>query len=240
MIIDPFSKDLTDYRKYSRQIFQHVRSIVWDGNVERLGLDELFCDVTSMIVRHLDDLSGGEQQQLSTVSSSTDDGKVFFNLNKDRVSSQDTSCGFFYPMDTCHGFTLPTSVDENTASSSSSSANVNIDSRDKSRRLQVASHLAAFIRDSIEQHLGFGTSAGIAHTKQLSKLAAGLNKPAKQTVWFPLVSRWESEQALFLGPFKIESLMGFGSHVVKTLRARLLGPSSGKCPHQTSLKMHVN
>jgi DNA polymerase iota len=192
------------YRQYSRQIFQHICEIVWDGKVERLGLDEQFCDVTSMVLQHLDDLSKGQPLE--------DDGRPFFNLNKDRVSLNDLSSGFSYSPDACHGFTLPVSPDS--------------PSTERSRRLQVASHLAAFIRESIQRSLGFSTSAGIAHTKQLCKLAAGLNKPSKQTVWFPNVNCWEDEQAEFLGPFKIESLKGFGSHVVRTLRCQLLKEES--------------
>ncbi len=38
-------EDLTYFRKVSSLIFKLVRAIVWEGKVEKLGMDELFCDV---------------------------------------------------------------------------------------------------------------------------------------------------------------------------------------------------
>lgn len=42
-------EDLTYFRKISTEIFKIVSSIVRDGMVEKLGMDELFCDVTEMV-----------------------------------------------------------------------------------------------------------------------------------------------------------------------------------------------
>lgn len=45
-------EDLSYFRKVSNEIFHLVSSMVWGGQVEKLGMDELFCDVTEM-VEHL-------------------------------------------------------------------------------------------------------------------------------------------------------------------------------------------
>ena len=45
-------EDLSYFRRLSTQCWRLVRSIVWGAKVEKLGLDELFCDVTEMIDSH--------------------------------------------------------------------------------------------------------------------------------------------------------------------------------------------
>jgi DNA polymerase iota len=42
-------EDLSYFRKVSMQVFKLVSSMVWHGRVEKLGMDELFCDCTEMI-----------------------------------------------------------------------------------------------------------------------------------------------------------------------------------------------
>ncbi|MCO5613764.1 hypothetical protein L7F22_068042 [Adiantum nelumboides] len=42
-------EDLSYFRKISSEIFKIVSSMVRDGLVEKLGMDELFCDVTEMV-----------------------------------------------------------------------------------------------------------------------------------------------------------------------------------------------
>lgn len=40
-------EDLSFFRKLSQRVWRLVRGIIWQGRVEKLGLDELFCDVSS-------------------------------------------------------------------------------------------------------------------------------------------------------------------------------------------------
>lgn len=42
--------------------------------------------------------------------------------------------------------------------------------------------MVARLRAAVADQLGFSCSAGIAHSKILAKLGAGLNKPAQQTL----------------------------------------------------------
>lgn len=39
-------EDLSFFRRLSNEVWRLVRSIVWGAKVEKLGLDELFCDVS--------------------------------------------------------------------------------------------------------------------------------------------------------------------------------------------------
>lgn len=42
-------EDLSYFRQISMQVFKLVSSMIWQGRVEKLGMDELFCDCTEMI-----------------------------------------------------------------------------------------------------------------------------------------------------------------------------------------------
>lgn len=49
-------EDLSYFRKLSSQVFQLVSSMIWQGRVEKLGMDELFCDCTEMVDAELADI----------------------------------------------------------------------------------------------------------------------------------------------------------------------------------------
>lgn len=69
-------EDLTNYRVQSRKVWRLVKSIVGPScAVEKLGMDELFVDVTSLIARHLLDTSRRE------ASSSTSNHTVLFTCD---------------------------------------------------------------------------------------------------------------------------------------------------------------
>lgn len=174
-------EDLTHYRRFSRAITRTVKAIVWDRQVERLGMDELFCDVTNMIKMHLEDLSSP-----SAMAGRSSDSKVFFNLSQDRSS---TDNGFWYEPSVNESLVIP-------AVSSAPDAQY-------TPSFTAASHLANHLRQSIHRDHGFTTSAGIAHCKTLAKLVGSLNKPALQTIWNPDMRRWKEEQASFLAGFEV-------------------------------------
>jgi DNA polymerase iota len=144
-------------------------------------MDELFCDVTSMIDSHLQDLA-----QTSHLASSS---KTFFNLNKSRSSVEDRSNGFYYDASSIAGHAEPAEGDPFLQ-----------------RRFAIASHLAQYIRDCIQSDLGFSTSAGVSSSKLLSKLLASIHKPAQQTCWAYTSAdeaKWQDDEAAFLAPYKI-------------------------------------
>lgn len=207
------TQDLSQYRRFSRGITRLVKSIVWDRQVERLGMDELFCDVTRMVRRHVEESLAAKLSSSSSSSTSGSttraDGWVFFNLSQDR-SSDDKTDGFWYDPSSTPSLVLP-------------STHASSDDAQRSPLLLAASHLAAHIRERIHKEHGFTTSAGVAHNKTLAKLVASLNKPALQTTWNPDVRRYSQESADFLAGFELRryaALPSWWSAVAEISQAR--------------------
>lgn len=72
--------------------------------------------------------------------------------------------------------------------------------------LAVASAIAAEIRTAVRTEVGIRCSAGVAHNKLLSKLAAGLHKPDAQT------SLPAAAAEAFVAPLPVRALRGVGYH----------------------------
>ncbi|XP_020817854.1 DNA polymerase eta [Drosophila serrata] len=88
-------------------------------------------------------------------------------------------------------------------------------------RLLIGASVAGEVRAAVKKETGYECSAGIAHNKILAKLAAGLNKPNKQTV-LPLAEIPGFFEALPVG--KIKGLGGkFGEVVCETMGIKFLG-----------------
>lgn len=84
---------------------------------------------------------------------------------------------------------------------------------DDNERMGLGSCIAQYIRHQIYDQLGFTTSAGIAHSKQLSKLLASLHKPAEQSVWLSSIFPYNSNDHIseypvstFLSSYTIRQL----------------------------------
>lgn len=108
--------------------------------------ETVFCDVTELIDQHI------KEVDTATQSSS----QAFFNLNPKRKSTQDRSNGFYYDPSEVSGYVVP---EESSVRDS-----------EERRRFRIGSHLAFYVRDKIHSELGFTTSAGVSHSKLLSKL----------------------------------------------------------------------
>ncbi|EDW40583.1 GL25322 [Drosophila persimilis] len=88
-------------------------------------------------------------------------------------------------------------------------------------RLLIGASIAGEVRAAVKKDTGYDCSAGIAHNKILAKLAAGLNKPNKQTI-LPLAEIPGLFDSLPVG--KIKGLGGkFGEVVCETLGIKFLG-----------------
>ncbi|KAH8314875.1 hypothetical protein KR074_006784 [Drosophila pseudoananassae] len=88
-------------------------------------------------------------------------------------------------------------------------------------RLLIGAAVAGEVRAAVKKETGYECSAGIAHNKILAKLAAGLNKPNKQTI-LPLGEIPGFFDCLPVG--KIKGLGGkFGEVVCETLGVKFLG-----------------
>lgn len=144
-------EDLSAFRDVSKKLYNLLRSYSWNKKAERLGLDEIFLDVTDMIDYNVGILN------LSTLSNS------FFCLSRD-----DPEKGFSFDASTIAGCSVGTRP--NTESSDGTGY----------IRLVVASHLARYLRMKIEEE-GYTSACGISINKLLAKLVGNANKPRNQT-----------------------------------------------------------
>ncbi|XP_033161850.1 DNA polymerase eta [Drosophila mauritiana] len=88
-------------------------------------------------------------------------------------------------------------------------------------RLLIGASVAGEVRAAVKKETGYECSAGIAHNKILAKLAAGMNKPNKQTI-LPLAETASLFDSLPVG--KIKGLGGkFGEVVCETLGIKFMG-----------------
>lgn len=74
------------------------------------------------------------------------------------------------------------SLDWNTKDSHVAEGAILNPSLESDLRLILGSQICKEIRDAVKSETEFDMSAGIAHNKQMAKLASSLNKPAKQTI----------------------------------------------------------
>lgn len=146
-------EDLSAFRDVSKKLYYLLRSYSWNGKVERLGLDEVFLDVTDIVTYNVELLNPHALDQ------------SFFCLSR-----QDPELGFSYdatspagcvhgssPHEVQHGADFPQYL-----------------------RLVAASHLARYLRLKIEEE-GYTSACGISSNKVLSKLVGNVNKPRNQT-----------------------------------------------------------
>ncbi|KAH8307436.1 hypothetical protein KR044_012021 [Drosophila immigrans] len=93
--------------------------------------------------------------------------------------------------------------------------------RQSDLRLLIGACIAGEVRAAVKAETGYECSAGIAHNKILAKLAAGMNKPNKQTI-LPLAEIPALFDQLPVG--KIKGMGGkFGETVCETLGVKFLG-----------------
>ncbi|KAJ9477437.1 hypothetical protein PHBOTO_000999 [Pseudozyma hubeiensis] len=228
-------EDLTYFRQVSSQVWRLVRSIVWEKRVEKLGMDELFCDVTDMVDHHLNTLRKG-----------TGSGR-WFDLNPPDQSPRFEDYGFEYqawPADP-PGHTHP----------SEAARHLEQNRPDWwQERVLAAVRLAYYIRQRISDEVGLTCSAGIAPSKSLAKLVGALNKPNQQTAFCPPVvgggpnhrngpSLVESNLlrhiTTFLDPLDLRKLPGFGRVVVDKIRDHL-NPDSNASNRKGSVRPRIN
>ncbi|KAJ2906909.1 DNA polymerase iota [Zalerion maritima] len=152
-------EDLSPFRDMSKRLYHFFRSYSWNERVERLGLDEVFLDVTDIVDYNL---------QLLNPAHLT---RSFFHL-----SSQDPERGFPYDASVVSGCVCPSAPpDSNVDEAGGAGLSPLL------TRLTMASHLASYLRAKIDQDYHLTASCGISVNKLLSKLVGSKNKPSQQT-----------------------------------------------------------
>lgn len=144
-------EDLSAFRDVSKKLYGLLRSYSWNKKVERLGLDEVFLDVTDMV-----DFNVGLLNRNALPDS-------FFCLSRD-----DPEKGFSFDATAIAGCV--------TGSGRGEDNHENL----LFVKLVLASHLARYLRLKIEEE-GYTSACGISTNKVLSKLAGSVNKPRNQT-----------------------------------------------------------
>lgn len=149
-------EDLSAFRDVSKRLYSLLRSYSWNNKAERLGLDEIFLDVTDIIDYNVGLLN------VNTLSNS------FFCLSRD-----DPEKGFALDASAIAGSSIGHAHD---VGESTSPLYV---------RLVLASHLARHLRLRIEEE-GYTSACGISTNKILAKLVGNTNKPRNQTTLLAL------------------------------------------------------
>lgn len=149
-------EDLSAFRDVSKKLYGLVRSFSWNKKAERLGLDEVFLDVTDLVEFNVGILNR------NALSDS------FFCLSRDNPEN-----GFSFDATAIAGCVVGSGRGED-----------NHDNL-LFVKLILASHLARHIRLKIEEE-GYTSACGISTNKVLSKLAGTVNKPRNQTTLLSL------------------------------------------------------
>ncbi|KAM7208596.1 hypothetical protein V8F20_001019 [Naviculisporaceae sp. PSN 640] len=182
-------EDLTLFRDVSKRLYSLLRSYSWCGKIERLGLDEVFMDVTDMVAYNVDLLNKNDLSN-SWFCLEKDDPTKGFKVDATQFA------GCVYPQSTSNqhdGFHTPGNA--------------------LYTRLILGSHLALYLRLKIEE-AGFTTAAGISTNKTLAKLVGNKNKPRNQTT---LLALQEDDHLSFMDEHKLRSIPGIGSRITSLL-----------------------
>ncbi|KAM0494515.1 hypothetical protein ACHAQF_007762 [Verticillium nonalfalfae] len=185
-------EDLTPFRDVSKSLYAFLRGHSWSGKVERLGLDEVFMDVTDMINYNMSCLN-----KLTLADS-------FFCLSK-TDPEKGFSCDLTKMAGRVHGDPPPAGEQQ-----LENQAYV---------RLLLGSHLAWYLRTNIEEKYGFTSACGVATNKLLSKLVGSKKKPRNQTT---LLALENGSAVDFMDSYTIRKIPGIGGKTTQLLEKRLL------------------
>ena len=195
-------EDLTRFRNASKALYDFLRGFVWSKRAERLGFDEVFLDVTDMIMYNVELLSTNDLHH------------SFFHLSR-----VDPTVGFSYDATTLWGNAFP--------SSSSTPPPVGPDADSLHLRLVLGSHLAAFLRHKLEEDKAYTATVGISTSKLLSKLVGNCNKPKGQTTLLPPYAATnespKSNVTTFIDSHGIGQIQGVGFKIAQKIRGHVLG-----------------
>lgn len=188
-------EDLSPFRDVSKRLYALLRSHSWNGRVERLGLDEVFLDVTDMVKYNLELLNQ------ATITDS------FFYLSR----TDPAGGGFSYDASSFAGCVhAPEDVAE-----AAHGGHAGFLDNPLYMRLLVASHLAHYLRMKIEEE-GYTTACGIATNKLLAKLVGNKNKPRNQTT---LLGLSPDIIHAFIDEHNLRKIPGIGGKTTRILEA---------------------
>ncbi|EDW79041.1 uncharacterized protein Dwil_GK12166 [Drosophila willistoni] len=195
--------DTTKYRDAGKEVANVLQKFT--KQLERASVDEAYLDITETVNQRQKELQTGAftlqpQELVNTFAVGYDNMGEYVNKITKRFSN---------PYMDDERFQLV--YDQNDLPSV----------RQSDIRLLIGACIAGEVRAAVKKETGYECSAGVAHNKILAKLAAGLNKPNKQTI-LPLDEIPGLFETLPVG--KIKGLGGkFGEIVCETLSIKFLG-----------------
>ncbi|KAK7977659.1 hypothetical protein PG988_005149 [Apiospora saccharicola] len=195
-------EDLTRFRDVSKRLWSFLRSHSWNRKVERLGLDEVFLDVTDIVDYNVQLLNPNALAH------------SFFQL-----SEQDPEKGFDFDASACFGCTIPAKRPDDGGATPGNSAYA---------RLLLASHLAGYLRHKLEEDFGYTSTCGVSTNKVLAKLAGTKNKPKNQTT---LLNLHEGDVQAFMDEWAIRKIPGMGSKTSQLVESHVLERPTEADPH---------
>jgi len=194
-------EDLTRFRDASKLLYTLLRTLSSSERAEKLGFDEVWLDVTSLIDENL------------TLLNKNDLANSFFQL-----SLTDPTLGFPFDATVYAGSVFPKDNDSSLADLAPSEQTLQM-------RLLLGSHLANYLRLQLEEQHGYTSTVGISTTKLVSKLVGNLNKPKGQTTLIPPYEQDEQHESnitRFLDTHDIGKIPGIGFKLAQRLREFVL------------------
>ncbi|KAI0850160.1 DNA/RNA polymerase [Daldinia vernicosa] len=203
-------EDLTPFRDASKRLWSFLRSHSWSDRAERLGLDEVFLDVTDVIAYNQELLNRNALQD------------SFFQLSR-----HDPEKGFSFDATQFFGCVQP-SFDPKDL--------VLILDNPSCVRLLLASHLAGYLRLKLEEDFGYTSSGGISTNKTLAKLAGSVNKPQNQTT---LLNLRDDDVQAFMDGHKLRQIPGIGSRIAQLIQDHVLSIKTTPDSHDLEIGAKV-
>lgn len=205
-------EDLTRFRDASKELYSFFQEAVWSERSERLGLDEVYLDVSAVVDLNLRTLNANDLS------------RAFFQL-----SPADPTNGFDYEATHVAGSTFPRAGAAPAASSQEPW--IAEDEHLLYVRLTLGSHLAQYLRRRLEEQHGFTCSVGISTSKLLSKLVGRLHKPRGQTTLLPPYNRHTDDGGVnnvirFMDTHGVGQIPGIGWKLGQKLRSHMLGQNN--------------
>ncbi|KAI1427925.1 hypothetical protein F5Y12DRAFT_782894 [Xylaria sp. FL1777] len=194
-------EDLTRFRDVSKKLWAFLRAHSWNRRVERLGLDEVFLDVTDVVAYNRELLN------VHALAAS------FFQLDRN-----DPVKGFAFDASGFYGCLQP---DAGKAGGGGGGGIVDVDDP-LCVRLMLASHLAGYLRQKLDEDFGYTSSGGVSTNKLLAKLAGSVNKPENQTTLLATGGDGDGVVQAFMDAHSIRKVPGIGSRMAQLIEEHLL------------------
>ncbi|KAI0799411.1 hypothetical protein GGR55DRAFT_506869 [Xylaria sp. FL0064] len=199
-------EDLTRFRDVSKKLWAFLRAHSWSGRVERLGLDEVFLDVSDVVAYNAELLNAHAL------------GDSFFQLDR-----SDPVKGFAFDGSTFYGCLQPdakrtANANGDAGAGDAGGAGVVDLENPLCVRLMLASHLAGYLRHKLDEDFGYTSSGGISTNKLLAKLAGNVNKPNNQTTLLMADGVVEA----FMDAHNIRKVPGVGSRIAQLIEEYIL------------------